>query len=119
MARPQEVSDSAILAIIEELRLPHRAPSGVAVRNLLWSRYRLRASTQRVYELLKARPPLSAPVDPSTAATRVAELTLERDAALRRAELAELREQATQDRTAMQIDVLRQRLKRHGIDPFG
>ena len=31
MARPQQVSDEAIVAIIEELRLPHRTPSGVAV----------------------------------------------------------------------------------------
>lgn len=119
MARPQQVSDTAILAIIEALRLPHRAPSGVAVRNELWKRYGVRASTRRVYELLNAPPLVPPDLDPAAATTRIAELTMERDAALRRAQLAEMREQATQDRTAMQIDTLRQRLKHLGVDPFG
>jgi ubiquinone biosynthesis protein UbiJ len=51
-------------------------------------------------------------------ARQIAELTAQRDAALRRAELAEFRERATQDRTATQIDTLRQRLKRLGADPY-
>ena|ERR1700722_10246900 len=118
MARPQQVSDEAIVAIIEELRLPHRAPNGVAVREQLRARFGVRASTQRVYRLLKAPPPAPPPMDPDSAARRIAELTLERDAAIRRAELAEYREQATQDRTASQIDALRQRLKRMGVDPY-
>jgi hypothetical protein len=116
MARPQQVSDDAIVAIIEELRQPHRAPSGVQVREQLWARFGIRASTQRVYQLLKAPPP---PPPPSAdAARQIAELTAQRDAALRRAELAEFRERATQDRTATQIDTLRQRLKRLGADPY-
>jgi hypothetical protein len=118
MARPQQVSDDAIAAIIEELRQPHRAPSGVQVREQLWARFGIRASTQRVYRLLKAPPSPSPPIDPADAARQMAELTAERDAALRRAELAEYREQATQDRTAHQIDTLRQRLKRLGADPY-
>jgi len=118
MARPQQVSDEAIVAIIEELRLPHRSPSGVAVREQLWARFGIRASTQRVYRLLKAPPPPPAPVDPTVAARQIAELTRQRDAALRRAELAEYRERATQDRTATQIDTLRQRLKRLGADSY-
>ena len=118
MARPQQVSDDAIIGIIEELRLPHRAPSGVAVREQLRARFGLRASTQRVYRLMKAPPSPPPPIDPSAAARQIAELTRQRDAALRRAELAEYREQATQDRTATQIDTLRQRLKRLGADPY-
>jgi hypothetical protein len=118
MARPQQVSDEAIVTIIEELRQPHRAPSGVQVREQLWARFGIRASTQRVYRLLKAAPPPLRAIDPTVAARRIAELTLERDAALRRAELAEYRERATQDRTALQIDNLRQRLRRLGVDPF-
>ena len=118
MARPQQVSDETILAIIEELRLPHRAPSGVSVRAHLWARFGIRASTQRVYRLLKAAPAPPRAIDPTAAARQIAELTLERDAALRRAELAEYRERATQDRTAVQIDYLRQRLRRLGVDPF-
>jgi hypothetical protein len=120
MARPQQVSDDAIVAIIEELRQPHRAPSGVAVREQLWARFGIRASTQRVYRLLKRPPRLPPPLDldPADAARQIADLTAERDAALRRAELAEYRERATQDRTANQIDSLRQRLKRFGADPY-
>lgn len=118
MARPQQISDHAIAAIIEELRLPHRAPSGVAVREQLWTRFGIRASTQRVYRLLKAPPLPRTSLAPTDAERRITELTAERDAALRRAKLAELREQATQDRAAMQIDELRQRLRRLGVDPF-
>ncbi len=118
MARPQQVSDEAIVAIINELRLPHRTPSGVAIREQLWARFGFRASTQRVYRLLKAPPPPPPPNDPTAAAGQISELTLQRDEALRRAELAEYRERATQNRTATQIDTLRQRLKRLGADPY-
>jgi hypothetical protein len=118
VARPQQISDDAILAIIQELRLPHRNPSGAAVREELQARFGLRASTERVYRLLKAPPPLPPPLDASSAARQIAELTLQRDASIRRAELAEYREQATQDRTASQIDTLRQKLKSLGVDPY-
>jgi hypothetical protein len=48
----------------------------------------------------------------------MAQLIAERDAALRRAELAEYREQATVDRTAYLIHDLREKLRRLGVDPF-
>jgi hypothetical protein len=120
MSRPQQVSDSAIRSIIEELRLPHRAPSGAAVRKVLAARFGVRASTSRVYRLLRTPPP---PLTPDEIALRqsersVRELIEERDAALRRAELSELREQATQDRMGMQIDELRERLRGLGVDPL-
>lgn len=121
MARPQQISDEAIIAVIDELRQPHRNPSGVAIRSVLQERFGVRASTERVYRLLKAPPPAlpPLPINSSSAARQIAALTQERDAALRRAELAEFREQATQDRTASQIDSLRQRLKALGVDPYG
>lgn len=118
MARPQQISDEAIRAVIAELRLPHRSPSGVDVRAELQTRFGVRAGTGRVYRLLKAPPPPPPPLDPNSAAHRIAELTRERDAALRRAELAEYREQATQDRTASEIDRLRLQLKSLGVDPY-
>ena len=118
MARPQQISDAAILAIIEELRSPHRAPTGVAVRELLAARFGVRASTARVYHLLKIPPPPQGADALSGSEQRIADLTRERDAALRRAELAEFREQAMQDRMGMQIDELRQRLRSLGVDPF-
>jgi hypothetical protein len=49
---------------------------------------------------------------------QIAQLTAERDAAIARAELAEFREEATQNRTANQIFELREKLRRVGIDPF-
>jgi hypothetical protein len=118
MARPQQISDAAIAAVIEELRLPHRLPTGIAVREQLQLRFGVRASTQRVYRLMKAPPPPRQPPDPSDAARQIAELVAQRDAALRSAELADYRERATQDRTAKQIDALRQRLRRLGVDPY-
>jgi hypothetical protein len=118
MARPPKLTDTEIGALIAELRQPHRAPTGVAVRKELMARYGIRAGTQRVYRLLSAPPPPPPPIDPSEAARHVAELTAARDAALRRAELAEYRERATQDRTANQIHELRAKLRRLGVDPF-
>jgi hypothetical protein len=120
VARPQQISDAAIRSIIEELRLPHRAPSGAAVRELLGVRFGVRASTSRVYRLLKMPPP---PLTPDEIAwgqseRTVRELIEERDAALRRAQLSELREQATQDRMGLQIDELRERLRSLGVDPL-
>ena len=118
MARSQQISDDAIIAVIEALRVPHRTPSGVAVRDELWRRFGVRASTDRVYRLLKTPPPPKPAALPQGLEQRIAELTAERDAALRRIALAELREEATQDRAAMQIDALRQRLRGLGVDPF-
>ena len=118
MARPPKLTDTEIGAIIAELRRPHRPPTGVAVRRELMARYGIRAGTQRVYRLLGAPPPPPPPIDPSEAARRIADLTAERDAALHRAELAEYRERATQDRTANQIHELRVKLRRLGVDPF-
>jgi hypothetical protein len=118
MARPRQITDEAILAIIDELRQPHRDPSGIAVRRALLERHGIRAGTDRVYRLLKG-PPSSTPlaVVPQVSPT-VRALMDERDAAVRRAELAEYREMATQERMARQIDELRQRLRSAGIDPF-
>jgi hypothetical protein len=118
VARPQKITDEAILVIIRELSLPHRSPSGTAVRQELHTRFGIRAGTERIYRLLKSPPPPSSPVDLSSATDQIAELTRERDAARQRAELAEYRERATQDRTALQIDDLRQRLKALGVDPY-
>ena len=49
---------------------------------------------------------------------RMEAMQAERDAAVSRAKLAELREREAVDRTANQIHDLRQRLRAAGIDPF-
>lgn len=120
MARPQQISDAAILAVITDLRLPHREPSGIAVRHALWARYGIRASTNRVYRLLKTLPAAPLPLQRVSLGveSQLARVTAERDAALQRAALAELREESTQSRLSMHIDALRQQLLAFGVNPY-
>lgn len=116
MARPQKLTDEEIWAVIAAQRAAHLPCSGVAIRRELARRFGIRAGTDRLYRLLREAPPpnhCSPPPD-----LDIARLIAERDAALRRAELAELREDATQVRTAAQIDALRERLRALGVDPF-
>ena len=112
MARPPKISDSDLISVIAELRKLHRVLTGQHVRAELHRRFGIRAGTKRVYRLLRSPPPTPPPIDPSDAASRILALTIERDAALARADLSELRERSTQDRTANEIHDLRQEVKR-------
>ena len=116
MARPPKAPDSELLRVIQQLRTSVPVLTGQAVRAELQRRFGFRAGTQRVYRLLHAHAPPAA--RPDDFEHQLAQVRAERDAALRRAELAEFREQATQDRMAHQIFELRQKLKRLGVDPF-
>jgi hypothetical protein len=98
--------------MIAELRKLHRVLTGQHVRAELHRRFGIRAGTKRVYRLLRSPPPPPPSIDPSDATYRILALTRERDSALARANLAELRERSTQDRTANEIYELRQEVKR-------
>ena len=117
MARPQKLTDAAIVAVIAALRAANLPATGVDTRRELARRFGVRAGTDRVYRLLRKS---ATPGDVPTLlpALDLAQLSVERDAALRRAQLAEYREEATQKRTAHEIDTLRQRLRALGVDPF-
>ena len=136
MARLPWVSDDDILATWASLKAHGRQPSVRVLREILKDRFGGRCGTNRVYGLISARglapsaasgatsqtkTALSAPSHdhpPLADPDQIAQLTAERDAAIKRAELAEFREQATQDRTAYQIFELREKLRRLGVDPF-
>jgi hypothetical protein len=110
MSRLPACSDHQISAVLAELRAAtHRPVSGLQLRRELKARFGIRAGTDRIYRLLALAVAPQAPSEPT--AELIARLTAERDAALARAELAELREVATQDRTANEIHELRQKVR--------
>lgn len=109
VARLPRCSDEQIVALLAELRAAARHPvSGLKLRRELQTRFGIRAGTDRIYRLMHLQPP---PADSPETLALIARLTAERDAALARAELAELREVATQDRTANEIHELRQKVR--------
>jgi hypothetical protein len=112
-----KVSDEAVLEVIDTLRRDRIRVSGARVRRELQRRYGARGGVARIYRLLKAPPPAST-LDrhdlEHTLAERdrqLAALTAECQRLRERVELAEFREQATQDRTALEIYQLRERLR--------
>jgi hypothetical protein len=115
MARPQKISDDTILAVIRTLQRAHAPATGVHVRRELSRRHGLRAGTDRVYRLLRQSAPIDEVPEPRADPSQLAQ---ERDEAVQRARLAELREVSTQNRTALEIDSLRQALRSLGVDPF-
>jgi len=117
MARPQKLTDAEICTVIAAQRAAHLPCTGVAIRRELECRFGTRAGTDRLYRLLRESPPIVNP-SPAPLDLDIAQLAAERDAALRRAQLAEYREDATQVRMAAEIDSLRERLRALGVDPF-
>lgn len=116
MPRPQKISDDTIVAVVIDLERAGSPRTGVDVRKELWRRHGVKAGTDRVYQLLRKR---AAEVHSKpSAGTDERRLIRERDEAVRRAELAELREEAMQSRTALEIDTLRQTIRSLGVDPF-
>lgn len=103
--------------VIAAQRAAHLPCTGVAIRLELERRFGTRAGTDRLYRLLR-KLPLTVNPSPPPLDLDMAQLAAERDVALRRAQLAEYREEATQVRTAAEIDSLRERLRALGVDPF-
>jgi hypothetical protein len=118
MARIPKHTDAEILSVLAALKISGGQISGVTLRKELRRCLGVAGGTQRIYRLLKTPPRPPPPLDASEAARRVEAMQAERDAAVSRAKLAELREREAVDRTANQIHDLRQRLRAAGIDPF-
>lgn len=112
MARPPRLSDADLFALIVELKVHKATLTGTGLRQELKRRFGCRCGTQRIYRLLRARPPPQPSRAADNAAELLSQLTAERDAALARAERAELREQAHQDMWANEIWELRQEVAR-------
>jgi hypothetical protein len=108
---PPKVSDELVRALISELTVHSRPPSGAALRAALMARFGGRGGVSRIYRLLKEQRESSRP----TEAAKVEELRGPEQASelerLRlRAERAEAREEAHQLRWASEVDQLRTRV---------
>ena len=113
MARPPKLSAAEIEGIIRELRLRAGVLTGTMVRAELQRRFGVRAGTERIYRML--RTPSSTPSPPaqnSGPEERIRELETALAAALKRAELAEHREQVHQDKWALELHELRNEVHR-------
>lgn len=112
-----KVPDEAVLDVIDMLRRDRVRVTGARVRRELHRLYGARGGVARIYRLLDAPPPASALERNELEAAladrdqQLAALTVECQRLRERVELAEFREQATQDRTALEIHQLRERLR--------
>jgi len=110
--RPPILSEQSIRAAIRELAASGERITGVAVRDLLLARYGARGGVTRIYRLLHESR-ADEREQRGGRAVGVAALPRSdepREAAIARADLAEHRERAHQERWARETDALRARL---------
>ena len=107
--RPPLVSDEAIRAAIRELASRGGRVTGVAVRHLLAERHGTRGGVSRIYRIVHDSTTAPA-TSPSFRLTPRSLTDESRAAAIARADLAEHRERAHQERWARDTDALRTRL---------
>jgi DNA repair exonuclease SbcCD ATPase subunit len=107
--RPHSISDAAIIAAVRELQAQSGRVTGVAVRALLERRYGVRGGVARIYRLLEDHRRRAVPSQPAPGAHPTTVSDESRDAAIRRADLAEERERIHQERWARETDTLRMR----------
>jgi len=115
VARPPRLPDATIISLIEELRAQHAVLTGTRLREELQARHGTPGGVTRIYRLLHrtTSAPPTPPTPPSATVANdvtsdVAAMQAELTAALERAQLAEHREQAHQDRWAGEIHRLRE-----------
>jgi Plasmid replication region DNA-binding N-term len=118
MTRPLLVLDHHIRATCRELMAAGGRVSGRALRRALRERYGAAGKTDRVFQVWREETERSSEAIRPQLPTDIAELQrrliVAEEAAkenLARAERAELREQAHQDRWAMEVDRLRQEVR--------
>ena len=108
MARPPRLPDATILDLIEELRSQHAVLTGTTLRAELKARHGTPCGVSRIYRLLhtatlpQPRPQQHPPPPPTT--------PLSSPRPLKRAELAEYREEHHQARWASEIHSLREQV---------
>jgi hypothetical protein len=119
MSRPPRLPDTAILALIDELRSQQPALTGTRLREELTRRHGSPCGVARIYRLLHSAP--AAPSTPAPGRLAVAEVSPDSSAspddlheqlqhALERAALAEHREEHHQARWAGEIHALREQV---------
>jgi hypothetical protein len=109
MSRPPRLPDSAILDLISELRAKHAALTGTTLRSELKARHGTPCGVSRIYRLLHTSTVPDA--SPAAAASSTADPSAELAAALKRAELAEYREETHQTRWAGEVHSLREQVR--------
>jgi hypothetical protein len=109
MSRPPRLPDATILTLIDELRQSHSVLTGTTLRAELKARHGTPCGVSRIYRLLHTAtmPGASPAAAPSSAAAHSAELA----AVLKRAELAEYREETHQTRWAGEVHSLREQVR--------
>jgi hypothetical protein len=109
--RPPLLSDAVIRAAIGELAATEQRVTGVAVRALLTARYGARGGVARIYRFVNdARADPRRTILPQAGTLNPATSGESREAAIARADLAEHRERAHQERWARETDALRLRV---------
>ena len=109
--RPPLLTDAWIHAAIRDVVAGGGRLTGVAVRRLLAHRHGARGGVTRIYRLLhEARRAVPDDRQPQQRAASTPPSEESREAAIARADLAELRERAHQERWARDTDALRQRM---------
>jgi DNA repair exonuclease SbcCD ATPase subunit len=110
---PKQLADEQIRGVIESLRQQQKRVTGIAVRTELRRLFGTPGGVDRIYKLINY-PPSTEIVGKS--GDEVVSLREQLALAVQRAELAEHREQAHQEKWAMEIDQLRQQLRAAQID---
>lgn len=105
--RPPLLSDDSIRGAIRELAASGERVTGVALRRQLAARYGAKGGVARIYRLMREA---QRPRDAGSTRPALRASDESREAAIARADLAEHREQAHQDRWARETDAMRQRL---------
>jgi K+-sensing histidine kinase KdpD len=114
---PKQLSDEQILDVIASMRKGQRRVTGSAVRAELRRAFGTPGGVDRIYKLInttQTEPASSG--DGEALRHELASLTQQLALAIQRAELAEHREQAHQEKWAMEIDHLRQQLLAAQVD---
>ena len=112
----KQLSDEQIRSAIESLRKADQKITGLAVRTELRRIFGMPGGVDRIYRLINAAHPTVHPDAQNKLNDEIVLLKQQLAAAVERAELAEYREQAHQEKWAMEIDLLRQQLRAAQID---
>ena len=108
----RRLSEQRIRSTCRELLAKRGAVSGRGLREELRARFGAVGKTARVFAIWREEVAVAAmPADVAKLKSRLAEVEAQAAENLARAERAEFREQAHQDRWAMEVDRLRQELK--------
>jgi hypothetical protein len=112
----KQLSDEQIRGVIESLRKGDQKITGLAVRTELRRLFGMPGGVDRIYRLIGEVQSGVHPEHPHKLNDEIALLKQQLAEAVKRTELAEYREQAHQEKWAMEIDLLRQQLRAAQVD---